>query len=621
MLAVAPAQAPSAWSSIAPPGGVVPGFIGPASSGADRKVMVYRDGAYLQAFSAVTGRWHAASPSAAATVSTGNDLVLIADGAQWTAFSAWTGRFAPLTVGAAFAPMQLDDSVAYVRDGGTVHGFSAFTGDWHAHAIPAGWAVRLAERTLVFYDPAGAFDGASAFDPYTGTWHDLAARPEALDLLAASGGTALARFASAQFGFSSQHSAWIALPATAGTVVPIVVGQPGSDLLAVRGTMFSGITGTALVHPSAAAPLPLMDVDGLVGSATASGFPSFVCGPRAMTWVPVPAPAPSLFGNSAWVMAANAGSLHVFSAITNAFAPPVAAPTWAGTNAVVAALPPSGLIELYSALTGQWYAPPTGAVSVPSLLDAEIGAACALLRTATGVSAFSARTGARVPLSTGFVTFEGGGGAAVAAVEGNVIHVFDPQKDRWLQTSLTIGIFDAPRFAGAPFGSTAVFKGAEGVVAFGARNGRLELLPQAQPVLGRDAVGHFAWASSATELHGFTGFPDIAPWFGVPGDWFGCGVGGVMRFQVRLPQGSAALVGIGPRLTAPVALPPGELWLDPAFAEIRFVLPDPGEDRAVQALPIPSLPVFHGTEWFLQAFVAPAAGAPYLSDPMTMRIL
>ncbi|MGE3174303.1 MAG: hypothetical protein AB7O97_16865 [Planctomycetota bacterium] len=618
LLGTTAAQEPSAWQSISPPGGVQVGYVGPRDYGNDAKLVVYRDGTYLRVFSAVTGRWHAFTPSFGTTVIHSDDLLLTPESDRWTAFSAWTGRFASLPVDFATVQMNFDESVAYVRDGGTVHAFSAFTGDWHPHQIPVGWGGALAQRTMVFVDGVGDCDGAAAFDAYTGTWHDLPGRAEPLEGGGLSGGSALLRFASAQYGFSSQRSAWIQLQATAGPGgFSGWTSQPGSDLVAVRSTVFSGITGTALNHPSSTAAG--IRTEGLVGSSSVTGSPTFVCGPRDMTWVQ--APPGIVRGYGTWVTASSGGQVYAFSGITNAFAGPVAASAQAGNTLVVAALPASGLIQLFSSCTGQWYAPPAGTASVSTVYDAAIGSTSVLLRTATGAVGFSARTGAFVPLTTGAALLQSGGGAVTAAIEGNLIHVFDAQKDRWLQAALTMGANDAPRFAWAPNGTTAVFRGAEGVIGFAARSGHLELLPLAEPVLDRDAGGHHAWAKTATQLHAFAGFPAIAPWFGLPETWAGCGVGTTMRMQVRLPQGDAALVGIGPHLPAPVALPFGDLWIDPAFSEIRFALPDPGEDRAVLALPIPNLPLFHGTEWFMQALIAPAGGAVYLTDPTTIRVL
>src|SRR5262245_63377063 len=180
------AQAPPRWVDLAPPAGVNPAAIRAAG-----KLMLYRDGAFLRVFSAVTGKWHAQALSFGTTPVLKKDLLLIPESDRWTAFSAWRGVFVPLFVNPAATSIVHDDALACVIDGNQLHTFSAFTGQWHSRTMPPGWSlIDISPRLLLIGDTASlACTGASAFDVYTGQWRDLPPQPAKLQGVVGRSGT------------------------------------------------------------------------------------------------------------------------------------------------------------------------------------------------------------------------------------------------------------------------------------------------------------------------------------------------------------------------------------------------------------------------------------------------
>jgi hypothetical protein len=463
--------------------------------------------------------------------------------------------------------------------------------------------------------------GAAVFDAYTGQWYDLGAqsrRPQSLQL---SGSSALLDYALFFVGFSALHPGWAA--STGGGFASGSVTSHRDDMVLVRDTNFDGLTGTMIPAPGPFQSGRVFATQGLI--ATADG-PStqHACSIARGAWVALPPGSvngiPSSGERDAVSLHYNAaGQTIAFSAVSGQYA--VVNNNWAGSRqeqgGVVAAVADAvtNAPSVYSALTSQWH---------PVPLDAQPGLpvvarTAALLPTSTGVSAFSARTGAFVPLAgSGLALYGGRTGSVVAATDPGTLYVFDARADRWLSQPLAVATGQPPAFGA----STLVATDATQAVGFSARSGRLETLALPEGPLAAAGAGDVAWVRTATHVFAFTGLPDQVTWAGFPENNIACGIGTTFRDQVRLPAGSFAIAGAGPRLATPAPLPPyGELWLDVGLSLTFLVAPDPGEERGVQALPVPNDPALRNSEWYLQAVVVPAVGQPYLSDPAVVRVL
>jgi hypothetical protein len=161
-----------------------------------------------------------------------------------------------------------------------------------------------------------------------------------------------------------------------------------------------------------------------------------------------------------------------------------------------------------------------------------------------------------------------------------------------------------------------------GVVAFGARSGRLESLPVWVTTHPSFVVGDVVAVHTATEVHAFTGLPETVAWTSFPLRDTAAAIGTTFRCQLRLGAGSLALLAFGPRAAAGIALPPlGELWLDPAQFVTTLLVPVAGEERALLTVAIPGTPALQGTEWWQQSLVLPPAGAFWLTDPEWLWVL
>lgn len=619
-------QQPSAWAELPLPANVnqlptiqfaITPNVGPG------KLAMVRDGQYLQVYSTVTGRWHAFTPSFGTTPRLLHDLLLVPESDRWTAFSAYRGVFEPLFVSFATSTITTGKSIAVVRNGTSAWAFSAYTGQWHAHPAPTGWNVDIGDRFATLTSPAippASFGGLALFDALTGSWHDLPAQNAVRLGGNASGSTAMQLFRRQDQSlyvatWSSDSPGWQTQNVNA--VPPLFNlgggGTRGSELVSAWDLGYSGLSRT--VVPSGIAYLPF--VAGLVMSTwDAQAQQPHCLGIRSPTWTPLPIGAqlvdPNFYAPPRGVQLFALGNQTVaFSGITGTYASVASLTRGVLQGSVVAANadPNTGAVSVYSAATGQWQAlPPTTLAEpiTPPLPPVVRGTNTAVvLATTSGVTAFSGRTGRFVPLPGTNFTRDGN-----RAFDGTTLWFFDARSDRWLGTPQPSGSWSWTDTAFVGDSPTAL-------TGYGVRSSRLEVLAEPSPLPRTvHALDGGAVVQQSGKLFGFTGLPDNLSLYGFPEDFDACGPGTTFRHQMRLAPGSAAILGIGPRIAAPIALPPlGELWLDPnQFAVLNLVTAPAGEPRAVMSLPVPNVPQLQNTEWFLQSLVLPAVGQPYLTD-------
>ena len=79
------AQAPSAWSEL-----TVPGAVRIANLQQRGKILIYRDGNTVHAYSGLTRSWQTLAVSTQAGIRIANDLVLVEDGTRFSAFALST---------------------------------------------------------------------------------------------------------------------------------------------------------------------------------------------------------------------------------------------------------------------------------------------------------------------------------------------------------------------------------------------------------------------------------------------------------------------------------------------------------------------------------------------------
>ena len=615
-----PAQDTS-WTTLSPPGGVHAGALQPSHT-----LIVYRDGLYMRVYSAITRKWYAHQPSFGTTLQVRSNLVAVPESDRWTAFSPWRGTFAVLLINLATTTWSASESLFAVRDGGTAHVFSPWTGQWHSHAVPASWFMTVGERIVTFGDNNNPSSGAALFDGFNGTWLDIAGRNERLGV-GTNGGTAVFSFASATLLYSAQRPSLVTLPVPANVDGFNFANDNASDLVNRGGAAYSGVTGGWGAPPYPLQPVfgnhPGYRINGLTVLAGLNAYQPYVFG-MGNAWLPLqvdPLNYRPLAISVTLALVGNGNDVHAFSACTDSISvrtfsgPPTSFGVQWNDHVAAVSDPTTGLPSLFSGITGQWYSAPPG--TIPGVLVGHTGA---LLRTNTGLVAFSAQTGTFVPLNGPGLTPVAGPSCALGATDATNLYAFDTGKAQWLQMPLQVTAGPFVSMVGSP-ATTLLAQDATSAVGFAARTGRLEALQLAEPASG-GVMGDLAWVQTASSIHAFSGFGDVVAWLGHPYDLVGCGRGTILQHQLRLGAGDVALLGIGPRASAPVALPPlGLVWLDLSYSSVRFFAGTPGEDRVLLSLPIPDNPALRNSEWFLQPLMVPASAAPYMSDPIPLRVL
>ncbi|MGE3175241.1 MAG: hypothetical protein AB7O97_21620, partial [Planctomycetota bacterium] len=562
LLAVAAAQRPSAFAELQLPGGLPPSV---QSLG---KLVHLEDAGTLHVWSAQTRRWDTLAITPGAPTYQTNDVLLVQDATVWTAFGAARGRFAPLPVTpGAFLwnpTTQTNDAVLLVLDAGQLHAFSGYTGRWVSR--PIGPAAQLAVRRHT----AVAQDGGTlmGFDPFAGQWVDLPnALPQPLPpvQLSADGVCGAAITPAAAHAFSALRGEWTTAPlALPGTLVrddDWFVVHDGAVALG-----FSGLTGAFASEVTG--PLVRTDTEDVLGvlhgalgahaySAITGTFQLQTLSPTATVTT---APSVALIEDTAVV--------HAFAAARGTWstlAIDAGAAALAGAVAAVTARS-DGRAALFSGLLGQWFAPPLDAQpGMPRL--STVGA---LLATANGFRAFSARSGAFVPLVAAGGTAESNDSSAPLVVwDSAALHCFDDRHGRWVAAPRTGG--------GTPTVNiwrteVLAFDGGE-LLGFGAQAGVIERRPLLQPITSFRVNSESARLSTPSSVIAHSAVPLACPIAQYPEFRRVLVRDAAFRLHLRLLSGELALLGYGPALAAPAPLGGlGDLVLDPGGAATLLLL-------------------------------------------------
>lgn len=436
------AQAPSAWSTLSPPGGVQPAAIETGET-----LACYRDGQYMRVYSAFTRQWHAHLPSFGTTVQVRDHLVAVPESDRWTLFSPYRGTFEVLFLNLATTSWDSSETMFVVRDGNTAHVFSAFTGEWSSHAIPAGWNDRIEERIVTFgdYTTTGPSQGAAIFDGYRGQWHDIPAQTGGLRVHTGTG-TAMILTNNASYGYSTQRGVLETLP-------PAVIqggntyGEGFDDLVGQDGDFYWGLTGAATAPPY---PVPNpwwlqtnYNVNGHVVRAQQQNHPTQYVAGTAGNWQAAPSNAlPNGHGRT-FALYENGNDVHAFHAQTETWA----TRTFAGgilsrgqtADVAIRVAAATQRLALFSGITGQWYDAPNDVLLEPNpFLQTRLGDTGAVMPTTTGMVGFSAVDGSFTPLAaTGAVPI--GADKVLGAAGGGYLHMFDAPRRRWVSEPLGAG--------------------------------------------------------------------------------------------------------------------------------------------------------------------------------------
>lgn len=604
---LAPPQGRAAWSVLSVPNGVQPADV--TSIG---KLTVCRDGAFLHVYSACQREWRTLATTGAATVRITNDCLLVQDGTSWRGFSAYRGTFEPLPVSPQAQLLNQvgrdNDSILLVHDGGQLHAFSGFHGAWVSRAVGSGFGWSTQRHVAIVVDG----NVLSAMDAYGSQWHDLPVGSPTL-LLSTDGTAGLAVTTTEVHAFSATTAAWTSAPALPGATFvrndDWALFYDGAQMLG-----YSGVQGRFEYAPLGAGSV-VANEDCFALVDTSYGLVAY-SGIRGAFSAPIAPSTSRVRTNVSVATIVDTAAVHGYSAASNTFATLPIVPTneEAAGSVAYAIDGATNSAHCFSGLTGRWHTPPPDALPGPPLITTT----SALLPTASGVRAFSARSGRFVPLVGGGLTPVGNSASAIAgAWSATGLHAFDARAERWVSL---------PRTSSAPLilqiWRTAMFA-IDGAVAvgFGAQDGAWASLPMPGTyVVGRAnsessrivTQNHVLAHAAVAELSSYAQFPEfrrVQP------------AGTPLRLSLPLRPGDVALLA-GGVFGAPTALPGlGTLQLDPGSIASLLVLPTPGQGRAVVALPIPPHPALVGSEWAFQALVAPLAGAAHLTGPATVFVL
>ncbi len=628
LLATLPAQQPSAWTQLTPPGGAAAARLQTlAGTGRFGKLALYRDGQYLRVFSTVTGRFHAHTPSFGTTPILFDEILLVPESDRWTALAARRGVFETLLVDQPNTTRSCNGTIAVVRHQDTVHVFSALTGRWHSRAMPASWNAGLRPHLATFGPNANstAFVGFTLFDAVTGQWHDLPApATDRLSVGSFSGSTGMVLLTRPDQSrylatWTARQPAWQfhALGATPPLWNLGGGGASGADFVCLWDASFSGLTGTLTSLGAAVAP----SNEGLVATAYDTTTGLYRClSAWGTAWVPIPAGAIGRYTSTesrSVRLFAHGSVTHAFDGATGQLVTgscdmgQFAEGGYEGRGYGLV-VDGAGMPHIYSTVAGDWLAMPGDVLAeAQPHRPGPATPAAAVLRTGAGVTAFSSRTGRFVPLpGSGLQRL-----VASTLVDGpGTTHVFDERTARWLSTPAL-----PMRSVIDPHGFVAA--GPTTATGYGARASRLETIPLPEPALQVVALEGGGIVRTQHHLFAFAGLPATLSLHAFPEEPLATGPGGVWRQQLRLGAGHAALHAFAPRLPGPSALPPfGTLWLDPPQAALQFLVGAPGEERVLLQTPIPSLAALRGTEWTVQALVLPPTGTPWLTDPSSLLL-
>ncbi|MFM1872797.1 MAG: hypothetical protein RL398_2219 [Planctomycetota bacterium] len=599
--------APSPWSERVFPAGVQQ-----TQATSLGKLVAYREGGSLHVYSATTRKWTATSATPAATVWLTNDCLLVQDAGTWSAFAAATGRFAPLSVSPAAQLLnpsnQNNDAILLVQDGAQLHAFSGFVGVWSSRAIGVGAATAVGRNVALLHDGGTV----AAMDAFDGVWRALAA-PVSQPTLSADGSVGSVVDGTTVHAYSANRGTWASAPLPPATAFARdddwAAWFSPTEILA-----YSGQRGRFEATPLGATALAASE-DHFGVFATNIGYVPFSA-VRAAFGPPLGPTTATLRTDSTVALCTDAATAVGYSPLQNVVAAVTcnnAQESVAGAVALVEQ-PLGGGWLAFSALTAQWYPTPNDVTATAPTL-ATTGA---LFATATGLRAFSARTGNFVPLATvGATPVANPSSAILAAYDAAELHAFDLRTDRWRSVARVGG--PQPPVVQVWRTTLQATDGSQ-AYGFGAAAGTwaTTALPEAFAT-GR-ANSESGRLLTNTRVLAFSSLGELVGWQQFPFFRRVMTGGSTATFRLALSPADAALVAIG-WAAGPQPVPGfGEALFDPVGAAVAVVMPLAGSDTAALAVPLPDHPALVGAELALQPLLLRSGAAPYLGEATILSV-
>ncbi len=603
---LAQAQSPSAWSVLPVPGGVVSTAIRQIG-----KIITYTENTQVHAYSAFSHRWVAQPTSSAAAVRVGNDLALAVDSSTYHGFSAYTGAWSSVTLSPNAALVnptnQQNDAIWLVLDGLDLWAFTAYRGTWVRLVVGAGASVQT-ERHVAMVIDGTTLHGLSALN---GAW--VATTALAPPTLSRARGTAAVAGSSAGLqGFSAMSNTWSTAPAPGPA--PVLTVADDVQLIDDAGNYvaFSGLLGA---FASIALPAVTVTLGETLCFATDGATQHWAYSAVRGRWTVLPTATLSggaVVGSNA-ILLLRSDRVDAFSAMTGTVATASVAPSVTTLSRSVAALiAQDSSVKFYSAVLGQWFDAPVGGTA------SEISDVAGFVRTPTGISGFSSRTGQFTPLAVAptATTKIAIGNAVQAVVDNSVLYVFDPRRGRWLSSPLqgtpTFGIHRTTLMA------------VDGTQAYGygSYTGRLTqiTLPAVSSILRPNSESCSLEVQNAIYAH--SSVPDILTLWQYPEFRRVYVTGTPMEVQVQASNGTG-FVFLGLRvLMNPVPfIGLGDLELDPAGLVLLSGLPVTiNQGHGVLSFPVPRLRMLQGIELGFQGVIVSTVGLPYLTQSTSVSM-
>lgn len=600
-----PAQQPSSWAALSLPNGANPSAVQELG-----KLVAYVDSGTLHVFSAFTRQWHSHPFTPTSQLRHANDWVMIHDATRYTAFSSMRGTFETITVSpnavVVNAPSQRNDSILLVRDGATLHSFSGFSGQWAQKPVSTAASIAVQRHVAVVADGTSLL----AMSAYGTAWiPQTTAAP--MTQLFADGTVGLAQNSTTIWGFSAQKQTWRSAANPGSGVLP----QRDDDVAVWVGPTrllgFSGLLGEFGSQPVGAAVQ--VTVDQCLAVATVGNAVAFFSAITAQWTVYGTLSTPTLTTGAVTALLAEMNAVHAYSALTGAVSTLVVSPAQTEINWTAAAVVEFGtnVPYLFSAFTGRWTVAPISPLgALPAM--AFNGA---LLQTSWGFSAFSARTGAIVPLleaqnATSHVDPQSG----ILAVEGaSALHVFDPRRGTWISEALqgtgpvNVGIWR----------TTLIVREDRRCIGYGSQTGEIEVYDLPEAEINTRVSSESGSVVTANYLVAYSPLPDLLPLSQFPEFRRVFADGSTLQLQLRGEPAAPAAILVGWPLASGLVLPLGTFFLDPASMGVLWSGSIPFAGTAVVEVPMPA--GLHGLRVGFQAGVLPLGGA-YVSRMSTLFV-
>lgn len=603
LLPPAPAQTRPAWTPLPVPGGVQSGAVQQIG-----KIITYTEPNQVVAYSAFSHRWVPIATSGAVSVRTANDLALVIDGTTFHGFASYTGKWETVALGAGATVVnpasQRNDSIWLVRDGNALWAFTAFHGVWIQ--IPIGPSASIeTERHVALVIDGTSLHGLSAF-------HDAwvtAQAPAAPTLFRARGTAAVAVSSAGLRGFSALSNSWAAWPAPGPNPQLTVSDDVQVIYDGATHVGFSGLRGE-FAQTTLPAGAALTQGETLCHATDGTGHWVYTAVRNRWTTLPSSVTATVNVSSNALLLQLP-DRVHAYSAMRDNVATALGNAPITALSRSVGLMVAGGAIKVYSAILGRWFDAPAG-------ISVEISDVAAFVRTATGIDAFSSRSGRFTPLavSAGAATTIAIGNAVQAVVDNNTLYVFDPRRERWMN-----GPLQGPPTIGTHRTTLLVVDGtrAYGYGSFSSQLTPVDLPGPATIIRPNSESGSLDVANA---IYAHSSVPDVLTLWQYPEFRRVYVTGTPLELQVHAEDGTGFCF-LGLRvLQNPVPFGSlGLLELDPTALVLMSGLPIPiRQNRGLLTLAVPDVAALQGLEISFQAVILPTAAAPYLTQSTSVSM-